>query len=56
MKVLGDINRVPGELEDEIDEVVETEEKPDGRENERGISWRGYEGVLGVEGDINPKL
>lgn len=50
------MDRIPRELEDEIDEVIEAEEKPDDRENERGVNWGGYEGILGVEGDVDPEF
>jgi len=50
------MNRVPRELEDEIDEVVEAEKQPERSEGEWGEDRGGYEGVLGVEGDVDPKL
>jgi len=56
LEVLGEMNRIPRELEDEINEVVETVEKPESGEREWGVYWGGYEGILGVEGDTDPKL
>ena len=50
------MNGVPRELEDEIDEVVETEEKPESCESEWGVNWGGHEGILWVEGGVDPKL
>ena len=50
------MSRVPRERENEIDKVVETAKEPNERKNGWGADRRGYEGVLGVEGDIDPEL
>lgn len=55
-EIRGGMDRIPREFEDEVDEIIEAEEKPDGCENEWGVGWRGYEGVLGVEGDVDAEL
>lgn len=50
------MDRIPRELEDEINEIIETKEKPKKSEKEWGVDWRGYEGVLGVEGNVDSEL
>jgi len=56
LEVLGEMNRVPRELEDEINEEVETAEKSESCKKEWGVNRGGHEGILGVEGDVDPKL
>ena len=50
------MDRLPREPEDESDEIVNADEKPDGSEKEWRVDWRCYEGKLGVEGDVDPEL
>ena len=50
------MDRLPREPEDESDEIVKPEDKPDGRENEWRVDWGCYEGKLGVERDVDAKL
>jgi len=56
LEILGEMYRIPRELEDEINKIVETVEKPNERENEWGVDWRGHEGMVGVEGDTDAEL
>jgi len=52
----GRMNRLPREPEDESDEIVETEKKPNGPEKEWRVDWRCYEGKLGVERGVDAEL
>lgn len=50
------MDRFPREPEDERNEIVEAEEKPDGSENEWRVDRRCYKGKLGVERDVDAEL